>query len=114
MPEIINNLDPNQRIWIVIGFALVISIIESFTQVNIKKKNIACGLIGYIIIVFVLYSSYNYEGLGHMNLIWSCISIITGYILGHIFFKETINKYSICAILLAILAIYISHLSDEI
>lgn len=114
MPEILSNLNPNQRFWIVIKFAVIISVIESVAQANIKGKGLFVGMIGYIIIVLILYNAYNYEGLGHMNLVWSCISIITCYLIGHFVFKESFNKYTLCAIILAIGAIYFAHMADEI
>jgi len=113
MPEILSNLKPNARFWIVIKFAFIISIIESFSQASIKSKHILYGFIGYGIIVLLLANSYNYEGLGHMNLVWSCVSIITCYIIGCIGFNESFNNYTIAAIICAIMAIYLAHLSDE-
>jgi multidrug transporter EmrE-like cation transporter len=52
-------------------------------------------------------------GMGHMNLVWSCTSIIICYIISHFVYKESINKYTVIAILLAIAAIYFAHQSDE-
>ena len=111
--EILSGLTPNQRFWIVIQFAIFISAIEAFAQLNIKNHNIFLGFLGYTIIVFVLYKAYNYEGLGHMNLVWSCLSIIIAYIVGYIYFKEKMNKYTFIAVIFALLAIYFAHLSDE-
>lgn len=114
MTEILSKLNPNARFWIVIRFALIISIIESLSQASIKGKRIIYGFIGYGIIVLLLSNAYNYEGLGHMNLVWSCVSIITCYIIGCIGFNEQFNKYTIAAILCAIMAIYLAHRSDEV
>lgn len=113
MPEILSKLGPNDRFWLVIKFALVISLVESISQVNIKQKNVLIGLIGYTIIVFILYNSYNYEGLGHMNLVWSCVSILMCYFMGYLFFNESINVYTIGAMIFSICAIYLAHRSDE-
>jgi len=49
-----------------------------------------------------------------MNLVWSSISIITCYILGKLYFNEPFNRYTVVAIILAILAIYFAHRSDEL
>jgi hypothetical protein len=114
MTEILLKLNPNARFWIVIKFALIISIIESISQASIKGQRIIYGFIGYGMIVLLLSKSYNYEGLGHMNLVWSCVSIITCYIIGCIGFNEQINKYTFLAILFAIMAIYLAHCSDEV
>ena len=37
--EIINGRKPNQRFWAVIGLVTVISLIECYSQYNIKKGN---------------------------------------------------------------------------
>lgn len=113
MQEILSNLTPNQRFWLVIKFALAISLVESISQVNIKNKNILIGLMGYTIIVLILYNSYDYEGLGHMNLVWSCVSIIMCYLMGYLFFNESINIYTAGAIVFSLCAIYLAHRSDE-
>ena len=114
MTEILNNLNPNERYWVVIKFAILISLIESLSQVSIKKKKLVYAIIGYSIIVFILYKAYDYEGLGHINLVWSCISIICCYIIGYMFFNEQINSYTLAAILFATIAIYLAHRSDEV
>lgn len=114
MAEILVNLNPNQRFWIVIRLAILISIIEAFSQFSLKNNNIVPGIIGYICVASVLLYSFRYEGLGHMNLVWSCISIIVCYILGCIYLKEPFNKYTFIAILLALGAIYFAHQSDEV
>jgi len=114
MPEILSNLKPNARFWVVIKFAILISIIESISQASIKGKKVIYGFIGYGIIVLILSNAYNYEGLGHMNLVWSCVSIITCYIIGCIGFKEPFNNYTIGAIFCALMAIYLAHRSDEV
>ena len=114
MVEVLNDLVPNQRFWIVIRFAILISLIETFTQFTIKKRNIISGILGYSLIVLILYNAYNYEGLGHMNLVWSCVSIITCYIVGCVYLNEPFNKYTVGAIFFALCAIYLAHRADEI
>ena len=112
--EIIGNRTPNERFWIVIKFALVISIVEMFSQTILKhRKYPFLGICGYIIVALILYNSYNYEGMGHMNLVWSCASIIFCYAASFYCFGEKINNYTFVAISFAILSIYFSHLSDE-
>lgn len=113
MAEILSHLRPNQRFWIVIQFALFISLVEVFAQFSLKSGNIWFGFIGYAIIAMILLKAYNYEGLGHMNLVWSCVSIIMCYIMGYLYFGEPANKYTFIAIIFAMLAIYFAHMSDE-
>jgi multidrug transporter EmrE-like cation transporter len=61
----------------------------------------------------LVWKSYNFEAMDHVNLLWSCMSIILAFLVGVLVFQEKFNKYTLCAIGLAISAIYISHLSDE-
>lgn len=114
MPEVLSGLNPNQRFHIVIKFAMLLSVVEAFSQANLKNGTYLLGVFGYICVAYILYQSYHYEGMGHMNLVWSCTSIILCYLVSYIIYKESINKYTIIAIALSILAIYFAHQSDEI
>jgi drug/metabolite transporter (DMT)-like permease len=118
--EIINGKNPNQRLIPVLYIILMIALCEATAQYNLKKgngkKDKSCVLVGgffYFIVAFLLYRSYSYEGLGHVNLLWSCMSIIIAFLSGMIFFGEKFNKYTCIAVTLALGAIYVSHLSDE-
>lgn len=112
--EVLQNRNPNQRFYIVIRFAIIISFIEMFSQAIIKHNTYpVLGVFGYIVLAIILHNAYNYENMGHMNLVWSCVSIIAGFLVSHYFFDERINRYTLFAILLAMLAIYTAHLSDE-
>lgn len=112
--EILRGLNPNQRFWIAIKFALLISLIEIISQFNLKKGVLIYGILGYTLVATILFYALTFEGLGHMNLIWSSMSIITCYILGKLYFDEPFNRYTIIAITLAIFAIYFAHRSDEV
>ena len=119
-PEIIGGKSPQKRFWYVLYLVILISAIEGFSQYNIKKGNgdhnythLVYGIIGYSVICFLLWKSYNFEAMGHVNLLWSCVSIIIAYMIGIKFFKETHNKYTCYAILFALAAIYMSYLSDK-
>ena len=113
MSEKINNLNPNERFYLVILFGICISLVEAFSQYSLKSKNLIIGVIGYIIVSYILFNSYNYEALGHMNLMWSCISIVLCFIVGVFFFNEPFNRYTFSAVIFALIAIYLGHLSDE-
>ena len=119
-PEIINNKNPNERFWIVIGIVSVISLVECYSQYSLKKGNgdhnynsLFFGIFGYAIVCYLLWQCYNFEAMGHVNLLWSCMSIILAFLVGVFMFKEKFNKYTLVAIALAVSAIYVSHLSDE-
>lgn len=94
----------------VIQFGIIISICEMFAQYNLKKKQIALGIVGYIGVSLILFTSYKYvSGLGQMNLCWSCISIITAFILGYVFFNEPITNNTCMAVCFALIAIYFAN-----
>jgi multidrug transporter EmrE-like cation transporter len=73
---------------------------------------IAIGIVGYIMVALLLVTAYRYEDMGHMNMTWSCLSIVTAYLMGYLLFQEHINNYTIMSIALALSAIYVGHLSD--
>jgi len=118
--EVINGLGPDSRLRIVIPLVVAISFLECYAQYNLKNgrknKNVNCLFVSAILygfICYLLYLSYQYEGMGHVNLLWSCISIILAYVVGFFIFGEHINKYGKIALVFAILAIYFSHKNDE-
>jgi len=120
MVEIINSRGPNERIKFALGFALLITFVEAFAQWNVKKSSstendhrLFLAMVLYCFVVYLLFRSYKYENVGHMNLIWSCMSIIVAFISGYVCFGEPFNKYTVVAILFALFAIYFAHRADE-
>jgi multidrug transporter EmrE-like cation transporter len=118
--EIIQGLLPNERFKIILILVVAISFIECYAQYNLRngRKNndkncLIVSALLYGFICFLLYTCYKYDGMGHVNLMWSCVSITLAYTVGYIVFNEHINKYGIIAIGFALLAIYFSHLNDE-
>jgi multidrug transporter EmrE-like cation transporter len=113
MPEVIQHRSPNERLKIVLLFALMISLVEVYAQYSLKSRRVFFGVLGYIVVAMILLNSYNYEALGHMNLVWSCVSIIMCFVIGFFVFKEPFNKYTFLSVCFALIAIYLGHLSDE-
>ncbi len=113
MVEVLSHSNPNKRFYIVILFGLLISLVEAYSQYSLKSSRVVIGMIGYVLVAYILFTSYNYEALGHMNLVWSCISIVVCFIIGVFVFKEPFNKYTFMAVCFALVAIYLGHLSDE-
>jgi len=120
-PEILDNKTPNQRFWIVIWLIVAITIAEAFGQATLKTARvkkmpylIVFGIIFYTAVATLLYMAYRYEGLGHVNLVWSCVSIIIAILVGCVLFNEPHNKYTYIAIVLAFAAIYFAHRADEL
>lgn len=119
-PEVLAHKSPNQRFWIVLGFVVLITVTEVLGQTCLKtaraKKQVWMLFLGFLIyigVAFLLYCCYEYEGMGHTNLIWSCMSIILALLVGYYWFKEPFNKYNWVAIALAFGAIYFAHRGDE-
>ena len=103
-----------------IQIVILISIIEMFTQVSLKtgttlekgERYLFYGMIGYALISCLLWKNFTFDGMGQVNLLWSCISIVTAFIAGFFLFKEPINKYTGYSIMFALIAVYFSYLSD--
>lgn len=105
--------------------ALAVSVSEAIGQYFIKscsdcnkspKKSylkLVYGTLAYMILCIILYKSYTYTKLGHMNLIWSCISIILAFLSGSYFFGEQLNFYTYLSIFFALCAIFSAHLSHS-
>lgn len=121
--EIINDRDPNQRFGVVIAFAIMIAICESIAQCSMKhysntypdgnKIFMGMGVVGYVAVSMLLLTSYKSEAMGHMNLVWSCVSIVVALSMGFLLFDEKINKYTVSAAGIALFAVYMAHLADE-
>lgn len=105
---------------IVISTALTIAILEACAQNCLKQSQMNNWKLGfyvgiglYVVVGYLLFHAYKNIGLGKMQLIWSCISIITALVVGHILYEEPFNEYSFVSVILATAAIYVSHLGDE-
>ncbi len=118
--EVLNHMGPDRRFWIVIGFVVLITLTEICAQTCLKmarvKKNallLMVGIILYLLVATLLYRCYQFEGMGHTNLVWSCMTIILAMVVGVYLFKEPFNRYNWIAIALALGAIYFAHRGDE-
>lgn len=95
-------------------FALIIAIIESIAQNVLKTSKTGTikfivGLFIYLLIGYLLHFVYeNYE-LSKINLIWSCLSIILGIVMGYYLYDEDVNHKTILSLGLAISAIVVSN-----
>ena len=115
-------MNGKERFAITLKLVLLIALVETFSMACLKKgtyhqndkKYLFVSMIGYLLIVNILYVSFKYEGMGHVNLIWNICTIISGFLAGYLLFDEKINHYTIYACLLAFLAIYFCHKASEI
>lgn len=104
---------------LVIGFAVMIAFVEACAQNSLKQSQIGhssikfyLGLLFYLIVGYILHHAYHSIGLGKMNLVWSCMSIIVALTAGYLLYDEPFDKYTITAIILAFSAIYVVHMGD--
>ena len=104
--------------WLLLLYAFLLSVFEATSQACIKKARLSgvwlwllLGALMYMIIVGILYISYKCGGMGKVNLMWSCMSIILAIITGIIIFKEDFNIYTILAIIFAGIAVFFADMS---
>ncbi len=105
------NINPSI---LVMFFIIFITIFESIAQSCLKTYQkeeanlyIIVALFCYTLICFLLIQCYkNNAYLGHVNLMWSCFSIIFIIGVGCIFFDERFTSDDLMAILLAFGSIY--------
>ena len=110
----------NDKFSKIINLILIIAIVETLSliclkegEINNKRHFILCGILGYIIVAYVLCKTLTFEGIGQVNLVWNCVTILTAFIAGHLIFNEKVNKYTFYAIVFAIIAIYLAQLSSD-
>ncbi len=120
-PEVLDGKTPNERFWVVIWIIVAITVAEACAQATLKTARarkmpylVPLGILFYTAVATLLYFCYKYEGLGHVNLVWSCASIVIAILIGCIVFNEPHNRYTYIAILLAFSAIYFAHRADEL
>ncbi len=102
-----------KRIGTILALISLIVIVESTAQYHIKKSKttnnlmyLLVSVLCYIIICGLLHKCYDYDDMGMTNLIWSVLSIVTIMIIGHVAFKEHINKFDILGIVFCIIGLY--------
>jgi drug/metabolite transporter (DMT)-like permease len=105
---------------IIIYAVVLITLFEATAQVFLKKFEVgrhssylylftAVGL--YFIVCCLLCLCYkNKGGLGKVNLMWSCMSMIFVILFGYIFLQEEIKMHDMMAIFFAFLAIYFANM----
>lgn len=111
----------NSHFYILIGLVITISILEICGQTCIRKYRedgrihfIIFGITLYLIVVALLFHSYRYHGMGIVNLLWSCLSIIMAIIVGHFVFNEAFNHYMAMAVVLAFSAVVFANMAQSV
>lgn len=119
----VEPLLPESSLGVIVVFAIIISFFEAIGQSSMKyyamdrdnrsQMFIILGVVGYIFVALLLLTSYRNQDMGHMNMVWSCVSIIIAFGLGYLCFAEKVDIYTISSIVLAMAAIYVGHLTSE-
>jgi|APGre2960657423_1045063.scaffolds.fasta_scaffold00024_26 drug/metabolite transporter (DMT)-like permease len=88
-----------------VSIILFIVASEAIAQTCIKKCKITQQWRFYLLAVFFyslvclgLYTMYGYKAMGSVNLIWSCLSILSILTVGVLFFHEEVNRYDMAGI----------------
>jgi len=105
---------------IIIYAVVLITLFEATAQVCLKKFEVGrhttyyyllAAVALYFIVCGLLCLCYkNKGGLGKVNLMWSCMSIIFVILFGYIFLQEEIKRHDVIAVILAFLAIYFANM----
>lgn len=98
---------------VLIGIIVAISVLECFGQSCLLsfQKNpskwvlFLGGVVFYSIVCLLLVLSYQYKGLGLINVLWSGISVLVIVSVGMIFFHEKITKMDWMGVLLVLVGI---------
>jgi multidrug transporter EmrE-like cation transporter len=107
-------------------FVFLLGLLETISKISLKygtmkgsigdgngvEKYLIFGIICYGTIAYGLWHSFKIADIGQMNLMWNAVTTTTAFISGYLLFKEEINRYTIYSILLLMLALYFSYLSE--
>ena len=107
---------------LILYYIIFISLFEAVGQLCLKKFHLNNGKTMRYIYLFITVAMYIgvwtllcycYDNekvkLGSVNLIWSCMSIVSVMIFGYVFLQEKIEFHDVLAIIFALLAIYFAN-----
>ena len=72
-----------------------------------SKYYTICGILGYTIVGSILYTALQHCEIGKIALIWQCIGICSGFLLGYTLYGENISSHKQIAIVLSLLAVFV-------
>lgn len=103
-----------QEIIILLIIICCIVIAESIAQYCVRKsKEPNCkwyfffAIIGYTIVCYLLYYSYDHRSIGIINALWSALSIISITSIGIYFYHEKLYLWDFFGMILIIIGIYL-------
>ena len=111
----------DSHFYLLVGLVVSISLLEICGQTCIRKYRqegqthfIIFGVSLYLIVIALLFHSYKYHGMGIVNLLWSCLSIVMAILVGCFVFHETFNHYMAIAVAFALTAVIFANKATNI
>jgi len=105
---------------IIISLIFTIVLLECLAQGCLKQTHLTnnktyfcISVLSYLVICLLLVKSYSYKGIGMVNLIWSCLSILFVILTGVIFFHERITSNDMIGIVLILIGLYFVFMKDH-
>jgi len=71
------------------------------------------GILMYTLVCFGLYNAYEMRTMGIINLLWSCLSIVSVILVGAIFFHDEITIYDIIGMIIVFLGFALIFIKDH-
>jgi len=110
----------NQEGILLIYLIIAIVFFEAIAQFCVKKtkengdnKYLCISIIAYFIVCLLLLQAYSYKTMGIVNLVWSCLSIITILLVGIAFYHETVTRYDIIGLFFVFVGLYFVFMKDH-
>ena len=103
-------------LFLVIGIVLCETIAQSCIKYsrNTNNKNYICiSVLFYAIVCFLLYKTYKYQNMGIVNVIWSCLSVLSVLFAGIILYHEKITKNDILGVILILIGLYFIFMDEH-
>lgn len=100
---------------------VLISICELIGQSCLKYLNIhdsqyqyyLFGVFSYAIVCYLLLQSYNYKGMGMVNVLWSGMSVLVILTASIIMFNEKLSLFDKIGVLLILLGMFLVSIDDK-
>ena len=97
----------------IVFFEAVAQLCVKKSKLNGDSKYLCISVFAYFIICLLLLRAYSYKTMGIVNLVWSCLSIITIILIGIIFYHEKITKFDIVGIVFIFIGLYFVFMKDH-
>lgn len=107
--------------YILLLIIVLISICELIGQSCLKYLNVhndeyqyyIFGVIAYAMVCYLLLESYNYKGMGMINVLWSGMSILVILTASIIMFDEKLTLFDKIGVLLILLGMFLVSIEDK-